>query len=214
MRDSLKETFDKIYCINLDSRPDKWKMCLEEFEKYNMLDLVERVPAIYHKKGYIGCTYSHLKCMELAKFNKFKKILILEDDFEFVGSTPEKYISKALYQSKTINWDMLYLSYRIELPREFIFYKEISDNLFQSTSQLTTGGYGMTDNVYNFMLNHQKPLLKCLCIDVFYARFLSHKFKCLNIKPMVIGQRNNVYSDIRDRTVQNKWVNKMLNEYV
>ena len=72
----------------------------------------------------------------------------------------------------------------------------------------------MTDNVYNFMLNHQKPLLKCLCIDVFYARFLSHKFKCLNIKPMVIGQRNNVYSDIRDRTVQNKWVNKMLNEYV
>ena len=72
MREILKETFDKIYCINLDSRPDKWKMCVEEFEKYNILDLVERVPAIYHNNGYFGCTSSHLKCMELAKFNKCK----------------------------------------------------------------------------------------------------------------------------------------------
>ena len=211
MRYILQKTFDKIYCINLDSRPDKWELCVEEFKKYNILDLVERVPAVYHKNGYIGCTSSHLKCMELAKFNKFKKILILEDDFEFVGSIPEKYIKKALQQSKTINWDMLYFSYRIELPREFIFYKEMSDNLFQSTSQLTTGGYGITDKLYNFVLNIN-PVNKC-SLDVFYARYLSHKFKCLNIKPMVIGQRNDVYSDIRDRTVQHKWVKKMLKLY-
>ena len=31
---------------------------------------------------------------------------------------------------------------------------------------------------------------------------------------MVIGQRNELYSDIRNREVKHKWVNKMLNEYV
>ncbi len=212
MRDNLKETFDKIYCINLDSRPDKWELCVEEFKKYNILDLVERVPAVYHKNGYIGCTSSHLKCMELAKLNKYKNIIILEDDFEFIGSTPEKYIRKALHQLKTIDWDMLYFSYRIELPPDFIFYEELSENLFKSTSQLTTGGYGITDKVYNFVLNINP--LQMQCIDVFYARFLSHKFKCLNIKPIVIGQRNNVHSDIRNRIVQHKWVDKMLKQYV
>tara|TARA_Y100001963_G_scaffold156719_1_gene251020 strand:- start:536 stop:1180 length:645 start_codon:yes stop_codon:yes gene_type:complete len=214
MREILKETFDKIYCINLDSRPDKWKMCVEEFEKYNMLDLVERVPAIYHKNGYIGSTFSHLKCMESAKLNKYKNILILEDDFEFIGSTSDTYVTKALNQLKNISWDMLFFSYKIELPREFIFYKDVSDNLFQSACQLTAAGYGITNKVYNFILNCQKPLLKCSCIDVFYARYLSHKFKCLNIKPMVIGQRNDILSDIRNREVKHKWVNKMLQEYV
>jgi len=228
MRNSLKETFDKIYCINLDSRPDKWELCVEEFKKYNILDLVERVSAVYNKNGYHGCTMSHIKCMELAKQNNYKKILILEDDFtfltrvwkddEFIASDPSLYITRALNQLKDVNWDMLYFSYNIELHQDFIFYKEISDNLFQSTSQLTTAGYGLSNNVYNFILSCESLLkLKCnnvtTCIDVFYARFLSHKFKCLNIKPMVIGQRNDIVSDIRIREEKHKWVDRMLKSY-
>ena len=221
MRNSLKETFDKIYCINLDSRPDKWELCVEEFKKYNILDLVEKVSVVYNKNGYYGCTMSHIKCMELAKQNNYKKILILEDDFEFltyvwkkgrfIDSDPAFYVERALNQLKSVDWDMLYFSYNIELHQDFIFYKEISDNLFQSTSQLTTAGYGITDKAYNFILECD-PLHKCKAIDVFYARYLSHKFKCLNIKPIVIGQRP-IFSDLRGRVVNDKWIRRIAKTY-
>jgi len=221
MRNSLKETFDKIYCINLDTRADKWELCLKEFKKYNILDLVERVPAIYNSNGPRGCFMSHIKCMNLAKEGNYKKILILEDDFEFltyvwkkdrfIDSDPTFYVERALNQLKDVDWDMLYFSYNIDLHRDHIFYKEISDNLFQSTSQLTTAGYAISNIAYNFILECD-PLHKCKAVDIFYARYLSHKFKCLNIKPIVIGQRP-IFSDLRGRVVNDKWVRRIAKTY-
>ena len=40
----LNEFFDKIFCINLDSRPDRWEECEKMFSHYNLE--VERVSAI------------------------------------------------------------------------------------------------------------------------------------------------------------------------
>ena len=39
MREILKKTFDKIYCINLDHRVDRWESAKQELSKYNILDL-------------------------------------------------------------------------------------------------------------------------------------------------------------------------------
>ena len=41
---TLNQYFDKIYCVNLDRRPDKWAEAVEEFKKNNME--VERFAAI------------------------------------------------------------------------------------------------------------------------------------------------------------------------
>ena len=225
MREILKETFDKIYCINLDSRTDKWELCVEEFKKYNILDLVERLPAIRTRNPNIGCNLSHIKCMELAKENNYSNILILEDDFkfitqewsgkEFISSNPESHINSALTQIKNIDWDMLYFSYKIDIPPLFSFYEEKDTNLFQCTSQLTLCGYGIRDTVYTFILNYfKKRELLRVPLDAIFARYICHKFKCLNIKPMVIGQRNNIISDIRNKLVDHdKWTKKMLQQY-
>ena len=32
----LKKYFDKIYCINLDRRTDKWSECESEFDKWGI----------------------------------------------------------------------------------------------------------------------------------------------------------------------------------
>ena len=40
---TLNLYFDKIYCINLDRRDDRWEECIVEFNKHNLI--VERYKA-------------------------------------------------------------------------------------------------------------------------------------------------------------------------
>ena len=54
--------FDKIYCINLKERTDRWENCLRNFEKYEITNY-ERIDAIKinaylssKRKGQIGCS--------------------------------------------------------------------------------------------------------------------------------------------------------------
>lgn len=68
-----------ILYINLDSRTDR----KEEMEKIlNGLNY-ERVSAVKKDDGYIGCSLSHIKCIEIAKSRNYEKVIILEDDFMF-----------------------------------------------------------------------------------------------------------------------------------
>ena len=213
MREVLQRTFNKIYCINLDSRPDKWKSCVEQFEEYNILDLVEQFPAV-KSTGFLGGTLSHLQCIRNAKQYNYKSVFILEDDFEFlryvwtknqmrcVESKPELYINRALDQLKNVKWDLLFFSYKLP-HRSVINYKNISRNLFQSTHQLWTSGYAVNSSAYDFILDNAMHGVKLFnyALDQFYARVLSHKLICLNVKPIIIGQRpchgdvNNQYTD-------------------
>jgi GR25 family glycosyltransferase involved in LPS biosynthesis len=48
--------FDKIYCINLDSRPDRWEQAKSEFEKVGILDRVERFSACVGNEIVNGST--------------------------------------------------------------------------------------------------------------------------------------------------------------
>ena len=50
MRNLLKDNFEKLYCINLDSRPDRWALAQEEFKKYGIEDIVERFPGLIGNK--------------------------------------------------------------------------------------------------------------------------------------------------------------------
>jgi len=77
MREVFQKTFDKIYCINLDVRPDRWEFCQKEFERYNILDLVERLPA-FHLPDVpeAGCTTSHMQCIRNAKKHNYKNVFI------------------------------------------------------------------------------------------------------------------------------------------
>ena len=46
----MKNYFDKIYCINLDSRPERWDECLVEFNKLELE--VERVEGVYNSLNF------------------------------------------------------------------------------------------------------------------------------------------------------------------
>ncbi|NBO22104.1 hypothetical protein EBU94_02015, partial [bacterium] len=115
---SLNGFFDKIYCINLDKRPDRWDECVQEFKKHRMI--VERFSAADHNhpivpkqldattnNGNAGLVASNILILQDAIANGYKNILILEDDVAFVDDLNEKFAE----WSKDVpeNWDMLYL---------------------------------------------------------------------------------------------------------
>lgn len=126
----LNDYFDKIYCLNLDRRKDKWQKVSNQFEKFKIE--VQRWSAIdgqtisdetfdlynpnkivgedasnlgiVENKNSIACLLSHLQIILDAKKNNYKRILIFEDDIIF----HKDYKSR---MSKVVNseWKILYL---------------------------------------------------------------------------------------------------------
>lgn len=68
----------KLYCINLESRKDRWIQIQKDFLPYFT---IERFNAIKHKEGWKGCILSHSKVVEKAmQESKEPLYCIMEDD--------------------------------------------------------------------------------------------------------------------------------------
>jgi GR25 family glycosyltransferase involved in LPS biosynthesis len=61
----LLNTIPVMY-INLDSRPDRKEHVVKELEKVGVKEAT-RFKAIELENGALGCSMSHLKCIEIAK---------------------------------------------------------------------------------------------------------------------------------------------------
>ena len=99
--------FKNSLFINLDSRVDRLDHALNEFEKMNIQ--VERVSAIKNKHGAIGCTMSHIKCLQLAKQRDYEYVFICEDDITFLD--PQKLKDNFelfnMHIHENVRWDVL-----------------------------------------------------------------------------------------------------------
>ena len=87
MKDSFK-LFDKVLLINLDKRTDRLKHAFDMYVKNDVVDLIERFPAIRpdNGDGRLGCILSHLEIIKKAKSLGWKSILVLEDDALFLNT--------------------------------------------------------------------------------------------------------------------------------
>jgi glycosyl transferase, family 25 len=76
---------DKVIYINADARQDRRDIMNTFFREGQIpLSKVERFSAIMtEKSGFIGCAKSHIGVLELAKQNRWKSVLVLEDDLEW-----------------------------------------------------------------------------------------------------------------------------------
>jgi len=113
---TLNDYFEKIYCINLDRRPDRWEESLKEFEKLNIN--VERVSAIdgqtiipptgfRYPVGAFALLLTHIQIIQNAIRNGYKNFLLFEDDVTFIDDFYEKFNAKIQYLPN--DWDMFYL---------------------------------------------------------------------------------------------------------
>ena len=106
---------DRLYYINLDKRKDRLQHLEENVLSFIEIDNKQRVSAVDNtdydslaKRG-AGCSLSHIKVWEDAINNEYNKILIMEDDFEFIVE-PAKF-NKVLKDLEHIDYSICNLSY-------------------------------------------------------------------------------------------------------
>ena len=195
----LLDITDKIYCINLDRRTDRWQNVIKEFDKIGLKGKVERVSAVEATPGIKGCTLSHYNIIKQAKENKYKSILIFEDDVEFIRVGEfEATINNALLQLQNlgIDYDMFYLGGNVKGTQN----KKVSNNLVKLNNVKTTHAYIVTEKMYNTILNifdsrgiHKSPSWdgsdsNRLNIDFRYATDLAPYYNVYGVWPMLAKQ--------------------------
>jgi len=80
------EFVDKVVYINLDHREDRRQIMQKLFDEGQIpSEKIERFSAIKHDVGIIGCAMGHISILKRAKEQKWKSVLILEDDLCWVN---------------------------------------------------------------------------------------------------------------------------------
>jgi glycosyl transferase family 25 len=111
----MSNNIDKIFYINLNKRSDRKAEIENELLCYDLLNKAERYEAIYTPhSGIVGCGYSHLNVLKLAKERNYQNVLILEDDFMFVVSKEEIEESLNAFFETTPDYDVCMISYIVQ----------------------------------------------------------------------------------------------------
>ena len=190
------------FYINLNSRLDRKLHVEHQLDLVGIRNNVRRFNAIHNINGRIGCSLSHLKCIQMAKEQNMEFVLILEDDVSFL--LPDDFVenvNKFLSNLKN-KWDVLLLAGN-NLP-PFTTNDEVSIRV--SHCQTTTG-YIVRQHYYDTLIANIKEgvakLMKTpehhyyFAIDKYWIS-LQKKHRWMLLVPLIVIQRPD-YSDIEKR---------------
>lgn len=219
MADIFK-TFDKIYCINLPSRIDRWQDCLLQFEKYSIKDNLEKFDAVVYKdpilnrkqNAHLGCLFSHYSVLKKAFEQNYKNILILEDDFIFNFPKDEtvNYLNHC-FDELPIHWDLLYLGAYFIKGYDYEAKINYSDHLYKANTAFTTHSicYSRT-GIKKMIACMKKAFLlgpnlsyNYESIDWLFVKEFLYENNCYASKEFLCGQKEG-FSDIEGRVVDYK----------
>jgi GR25 family glycosyltransferase involved in LPS biosynthesis len=186
------EGIDAVIYINLEKRKDR-KVEMEQ-ELNRMGIKAERFDAIEHEYGLIGCLESHLEVLKMAKRRKYKNVLVLEDDFEFLV-TPEQLKSELKAVLTSTQYDVLMLGYNIQKSTSF------NSQLLKIQEASTASAYIVHHSFYDSLISlytSSLPIYK-KTRDNFYAndkiwRQLQPKSKWYAFKKR-LGKQRASFSD-------------------
>ena len=214
MSTSFWASIDKVIYINLDKRKDRNKHILNELNEIGVPeDKFEKLSAIEHQKGYIGCSLSHIKCLKLAIERNYNNVMIIEDDIVFKDKAYFKLISDKIIEQK---FDVFLLGVNIKK------YKTYNSDFIQILKGLTTTGYIVKNHYFNILLENYEKGLEMLiktdstgdyAVDTFthnlQSKDLWMSFDYLNVSQLPC------YSDIMIQNVNyDYWMlNKIKREY-
>jgi glycosyl transferase family 25 len=199
-------TFENIHVlyINLDYRIDRNEHIKKELEKLGIIETrIERFNAIKMSNGAVGCTMSHIKCMELAKLRNWSKVMICEDDAVF--SQPDVLnTSMKKFAESNLAWDVLLIGANNVPP-----YEKIGDYCIRVSNAQTTTCYMVSSHYYDTLIrNFREGVSKLLrdptnkrewAIDMYWKR-LQGIDRWYMLTPPTVYQKED-YSDIEGRAV-------------
>jgi GR25 family glycosyltransferase involved in LPS biosynthesis len=195
---SIKNITNAFY-INLEEREDRKKKTKKEFKQLKIK--IQRMKAIKLENGRIGCSMSHLKCLQHAKENNLDHVLIVEDDIHFMNiKLFKEQLNKFL--SSSIEWDVVLFAGN-NLPP----YQIYGDFCVKVSRCQTTTGYLVKNHYYDILISNIKESIQHLlkepdrhidyAIDKYWFK-LQEKDNWFIITPLSVVQRED-YSDIEKR---------------
>jgi GR25 family glycosyltransferase involved in LPS biosynthesis len=201
---------EHIFYINLEHRNDRKIHVEKQLNKIGLKG--ERFNAIKMKDGRVGCTLSHIKCLENAIERNLDHIFICEDDITFTKpNVLKKNLDKFLNDDK-ISWDVCIIGGN-NLPP----YEKIAPYCIKISRCQTTTGYIVKNHYFKTLLeNYKMGLLKLMknpnnhfyfAIDKYWFQ-LQEKDNWYLIVPLTVVQLEG-FSDIEQREI-NYYGNLML----
>lgn len=195
------EDIKHIFYINLEHRVDRKIHVEEELKNIGLQDFT-RFNAIKMENGALGCSMSHLKCLQIAKENGWSHVLIVEDDILFLDKDVFIKQINNFFKNHIDNWDTLLISGNNIPP-----YKRLDDTCVKVTTCQTTTGYLVKSHYYDKLIQNIKMGIVYLtrrpqqdhlyAIDKFWFT-LQRADNWLLLTPLTVVQRED-YSDIQKR---------------
>jgi len=195
--------------INLLSRTDRKDHVESELKKLN-INNPTRFNAIKMANGALGCSMSHLKCVELAKKNNYDYVFICEDDITFLNPTLFT-MQLQMFLSKHKTWDVILVAGNNMVP-----FEAVDNTCIKVFNCQTTTGYIVKREYYDKLMENYKegiqkqikePNVPEYKIDKYWFK-LQKEDNWFLIIPLSIIQRED-YSDIEKKNTN--FGNYMLN---
>lgn len=149
--------FDGIFCLNLDSQPERWETMTERFKILDIGWRVERFPAIVASQGkshHHGNALSVRAMVAEARHRGYRNVLIFEDDAVFLDQTLAV-VGAAIDDLRDRPWDLLYLGGCV-WSQSFPFLE--GSRVLQRPSNMTTShAVAVNHTAYDRFLDEVPP---------------------------------------------------------
>lgn len=154
----MNKIIDRIVCINLKNRKDKYANVKNVFDKLK-INVEFYFAEKHHTSGRIGCFESHINVIKNSYNNNDKFILIFEDDVINTPSYNEKNIENIIDFMNKNNWcEYFQLGYSV-LPHEIYDYLK-SNNLTSTKKNALIQYNGNTTHAYILNNSGMKRILQ------------------------------------------------------
>ena len=189
-----------IFYINLESRLDRRNSIETQLKNIGLTNF-ERFNAIKVMDGRVGCTMSHIKCLEMAKERGYNHLLICEDDTFFLD--PKLFKTQlTTFLKNGHKWDVVLFAGNNVPP-----YERLDETCIAVSHCQTTTCYLVNGHYFDTLLQNMREGLDKLlkeptnhlnyAIDRYWLN-LQKKDSWLLITPLTVIQRED-YSDIENK---------------
>lgn len=199
----FNQLFDKVYCLNLSSRPERMDIMKHRFnyvgidyERFNGINgnilkyFYRYAPSYFSNPNYVGCNLSHIAIYQDAIDRGFKRIMIIEDDVRI-----NRYSNSILSEAPDLlefNWDLLYFAY-IPLSDDLtrwdygILPIQPGKRTFNAHNMWSLMAYGINEKLMNHMINVYSESFP-MEIDRYFVTHIqkSPDYNCLGISPQLV----------------------------
>jgi len=162
---------DAVIYINLDSRPDRMAEITQEMSRIGLpSEKIYRLSAVKRKWGALGCSLSHIACMNFIIERGWKRTLVLEDDAGFEDKDKARWaagvkdVNAILTSSPLTNaeskWDVVFLGGFVRDPSGPI--KTEYNTLWRTKNTSCTHAYIVRGDYAKKILSHTEMAVQMM----------------------------------------------------